>query len=646
VSAIFGIYSLDGCPVTADLQAVQAALGHRRGGGARTWQHDDVGLGHGTFHTTDEPLDDPQPLIRDRGRFVLTADARIDNRCDLIAALGLGAHGDESIGDAELILAAYKRWGEGAPEHLIGDFAFALWDSTRNILFCARDAMGVRPLYYSHRPGRSFAFSSDITALLACGRVPRRLNEARVADHLLRNFDDRSSTFYEGVVRLPAAHALTVGRQSARLRQFWSLDPTRDLRLASDDEYAEAFRETFLEAVRCRTRSPLPVGSMLSGGLDSSSIACAANLVMPEASRPLRTFSAIFPDLPEHELRRTDERSYLGTVLGSGTFDPSFVRATDVSPLFDWPCVSRHLGQACVAPNLYIHWQLYKAAAGKGVRVLLDGIDGDTTVSHGLALLADLTRAGRWIRFLREARALAKTRSSPYRFREIVWRFGIRSLVPERLVRMQHLRRSSHGPQEGRSILRREFRDHLRVDQRATEERHAAEEASDARVRHHRALMSPLIPYALEFADAASSAFALDVRYPFFDRRLIEFCLAIPADQKLQRGWTRAIMRRALGGMLPREIQWRAGKADLSPNFARGLFERDRPLIKDVVFSGVRRLEQYVDVTAVQEAYRRWEAEPLRRQQEAFTLFTVTTLATWLEQSGLPSGRQPTPHAD
>jgi len=164
---------------------------------------------------------------------------------------------------------------------------------------------------------------------------------------------------------------------------------------------------------------------------------------------------------------------------------------------------------------------------------------------------------------------------------------------------------------------------------------HGVDIATSARHEHWQALSSALIPYAMELADKASAAFALEVRYPFFDQRLVEFCLSIPAEQKLRNGWTRSVMRRAMEGIVPPSVQWRIDKSDLSPSFNRGLFERDREIVDDVVFSQLPALTDYVDEEAVLAAYRRWLAQPMRSQRDALTLYSVANLALWLRTSEL-----------
>jgi asparagine synthase (glutamine-hydrolysing) len=614
---------------------MQAALTRRGPDGSAIWELGNIGVGHQKLATTPESLNERLPLVDVEGdrRWAITADARIDNRRELAASLGLGAGEEHMLSDADLILASYKKWGEDTPARLLGDFAFAIWDHAKQTLFCARDVVGIRPFYYSYRPGRFLAFASEIRGVLACPFVPRRINDIKVADHLLQSFDDSQSTFYQNIHRLPAAHSLTADRHGMRIRRYWSLDTVQDIRLGSDEEYAEAFRDIFVEAVRCRTRSAFPVGSTLSGGLDSSSIACAANQLLSTTLKPLRTFSAVFPSLSGTELQKIDERSYVDTVLRSGDFDQTYVYADQGSPLADWSQVSRQLGDACLAPNLYIHWGLYKAASAKGVRVLLDGIDGDTTVSHGLDYLTDLARAGRFVRFLREARALSRVNSSSYPFRSVVWQLGVQPLIPAPAARLWRAMRPPRAHGDDADVISQHLLEKLRANTRDQTTSDDAPLGRNAKASHRRALSSPLIPYGMEFADAASGSFGLEVRYPFFDRRLMEFCLAIPAKQKLQNGWTRSVMRRAIAGIVPAEVQWRTGKADLSPNFSRGLFQRDLQTIRDVVSSRLEGLQDYINVRQTQAIFQRWASQPASHRRDGLTLFAVTTLALWFEDA-------------
>src|SRR4029079_19246480 len=168
---------------------------------------------------------------------------------------------------------AYLRWSDACLDHLLGDFAFAIWDPRADRLFCARDHFGMRQLTYYHEPGKFLAFATEVPAVLALDETPKRINEGRIADFLERlQGIDQTSTFYEEIFRLPPAHCLTLDSAGLRITRYWTLRPGPQLNLASPEAYAQAFLEVFTEAVRCRLRSAGAVGSTLSGGVDSGSI--------------------------------------------------------------------------------------------------------------------------------------------------------------------------------------------------------------------------------------------------------------------------------------------------------------------------------------------------------------------------------------
>ena len=306
------------------LRRMTAAIAHRGPDGIRHWVHGPVGLGHLRLQTTPESVRENQPLANSDGTLCLTLDGRIDNRSELRRALESNDFHPRDDSDAELVLRAYECWAEACPNRLLGDFAFAIWDSGRRQLFCARDYVGVRPFYY-HRSSSLFAFGSEIRAVLALETVPRRLNESRVADFLVEQLDreDEESTFYRDVLRLPAGHCLTVGPDRFAQRDYWDLKAPPVLKLGSLREYGEAFRSVFVEAIRCRLRSNHPVGSTLSGGIDSSSVVCTTReLLAGELKEPLHTISLVDADES-----KCGETPYIREVLRGGWVIPHIVRS-------------------------------------------------------------------------------------------------------------------------------------------------------------------------------------------------------------------------------------------------------------------------------------------------------------------------------
>ena len=629
MSGIAGIYHLNGQPVDhAELEGMVESLAHRGRDDEGVWSNQSVGLGHRMLWTTPESLHEKLPFMSRSGDLVLTADARIDNRDELMADLEISNRARGEVTDSELILCAYEEWGDRCPEKLLGDFAFAIWDRRRQSLFCARDHMGIKPFYYYRSP-RVFAFASEIKALLSLPWVPRRLNETRVADYLMRMYEDKAITFYQEILRLPPAHCITVEPEVAELRQYWSLDPSRDLRLGSDDEYPRAFRELFTEAVRCRIRSAFPVGSMLSGGLDSSSIVCVAReLLAGNGESRLQTFSAIFDDMPS-----CDERPFINIVLAQGGIEPHYLRGDRLSPLADIERVLSQQDEAFSSSLLYLFRGLYSMAEQQGARVLMDGFDGDTTAYSGNKYLTELARTGRW-------RTLAnELRSTSGRFRSswwsLLWLHCIKTLAPDPLRPVWRVLRGRHRlGLEVSPVINHDFAQRVDLMDRLEEFQRKPIVLRTTRDAHYRSLSSGMFPSYLEANDKSAAVFSLESRYPFFDKRLVEFCLALPSEQKFAQGWPRRIHRRGMANVLPKEIAWRPGKISFSASFRWGLLNADRGLLDKVILSDPGILAKYVNISALRETYQRYVAAQ-GTSADGHTAWRAVMLGLWLGQTGM-----------
>lgn len=638
MSGICGIFHRTGRPAQPHQTAAMLAAMHHRGPDEeRVWSRDVVSLGHCMLHTTPESLHEHLPKADPASACAITVDGRVDNWNELRSVFpDLPA----PVADSDLILASYLKWGEECVSHLIGEFAFAIWDGRRQTFFCACDAMGVKTLYYYLSDG-DFIFASEVKGLLTHPEVPRQLNEMRVAEYLATLFEDRSGTFYTGILRLAGAQALTVTRERSQNRQYWNLDPKYELRLSSDEEYVEAFREKFTEAVRCRTRSAFPIGAALSGGLDSSSIACVARDVRADRTKPLHTFSLIFPSLPDQDKRLIDERPQISAVLDTGGFAPTFVEADRLSPMWQVERMHYHLDHANYAPNLYLHWAMYDAAKTKGVRIFLDGFDGDSTVSHGFERLRELTQTLHWRTLHKELAMLSENHLAGIRPYRILKHYCLKPLTPRWIALLWLMKRGRFREAFSQNIfLSRGLKQRTGIERRARDLIRPQRSwiwRRTARQSHFASINQALYSYTLEIADKASAAFQVDARYPYFDRRLIEFCLALPAEQKLAQGWNRWVQRRAMTGILPPEIQWRPRKGDLSPNFHRRLLDFERTRLEQIMLHGSRELQPFVNLDAMRAAFHEYEKNHARSQGESIQIFAAANLALWLQSAGFSS---------
>ena len=380
MSAIAGVLQLDGSAAEPRvIQAMVARIAHRGPDGSGTLVDGPAALGHLLLQVTPESIGERQPLASPGAGTVIAFDGRIDNREDLWEALSVPPDERRSP-DAALVLRAYDRWGAESPARLVGDFSFAIWDPRKGELFCARDAFGDRDFYY-HHGARQFVFSSEINAVLAAPGVPRRLDERAFACQLgaLRGLGDQ--TMYEGIVSLPPAHSLTVGPGTAiSRRRYWELSMEPELRLSSDGEYAEALRELIAKAVAARLRSSHPVAVMLSGGLDSSGVACVAARQLASQGRRLLAVSNVLPaDFEGNEWLR-DESAFIQAVHAQEpNMDACMLRGTRFPALdFDDRILDR-LGQPYIDSFALPHHRSLSAVAAEesGARVLLGGMGGD-----------------------------------------------------------------------------------------------------------------------------------------------------------------------------------------------------------------------------------------------------------------------------
>ena len=257
MSGIVGILNLDGSPVDGNLLARLTDFLAFRGPDAReTWSQGAVGLGHALFQTVEDTRPDSQPLSLD-GKVWITADARIDGRAELRQELSRhGCHDLEEATDAELILHSYLVWGEECVKHLLGDFAFAIWDGHRRRLFCARDHFGIRPFYYA-QVGNCLIFSNTLNCVRMHPQVSDRLNDLAIADFLLFDCNqDQATTTFADIQRLAPAHYLTWQEGNLRLGRYWNLPLIdRPLRYSHPQDYVEHFKALLTQAVADRLRT-------------------------------------------------------------------------------------------------------------------------------------------------------------------------------------------------------------------------------------------------------------------------------------------------------------------------------------------------------------------------------------------------------
>ncbi len=556
------------------------------------------------------------------GQLVVVADARIDNREDLGQALAIAPGAPEGA----VIAAAYRKWGLDCAAHLEGAFAFALWDAATRRLLCARDLMGVRPFYY-RREGPALRFAQSAAALAAGIDRQRTLRDEAIADFLYGRVLDAQGTWFAGVERLAAGHSLVFEDGALRLLKHSHITPAAP---RPDSDAPASLRALLDAAVARRAEGGEQVGALLSGGLDSSSIACLLRDQRRRAGGPpVPVFSMMF-----REPERSNERHHLDAVLATGGFAPHVLDLDGYAPLDGFEDLLAETGGPSLAPNLSAMRHVTGLAAEQGVTVLLDGHGGDEVVSHGYGLLDELAGRGAWPALWREARGAADnygysrlvlTRRVAGRQKRLDARILARLLAPfDRDAAPAAARPPRH-------ILARDLVHRSRLAERLR--RFAKpEDAATEQAQHRAVLTDPLQPYAFEVHAAFYRSQGVEARYPFWDRQVAEFCLGLPAKDKLSRGWSRLVLRRAMQGVVPGSILQRRDKIDFTVHLARGLVRHHHERITDLFGAATSPLAPFVDLAQARAVYAGIAADPDAATGRAVQMvWRAAALGIWLE---------------
>jgi asparagine synthase (glutamine-hydrolysing) len=617
VSGICGLFNTDGAPVTSvDVGAMTSLLERRGPDRTGTFRDGSVGLGHTLLATTPEAADEDLPLQHQASGCVITADARLDNRDELLSLLDVP--GGSGAGDAEIILRAYLKWGESCLDHLLGDFAFAIWDPRHRRLFCARDQMGMRPFYY-HRGVDLFAFASEPRAILVLPQIPYRINEKRVADAIVWQLEsvDQQSSFFEGVFRLPPAHTFTVTPEGTVLRRYWRLEATDELHLGSDEDYAEAFREVLTTAVASRLRGPQTTGAMLSGGVDSGSVVAIASLLRG-SSEPLPTFSAVGPDPDRCIETRTIRRS-----MSWGTLKPHAISYTELRQVPELTELVWEVDEPFDA-HMDLIRAVYFLAARAGMNAVLDGVAADTVLSEQDHLLR-LLRSGRWITAIRESVQQNRVWNGAYPASRELLRNSLLLLTPQRIQRLrrQRLTRGSCEDLIRRSGLRPEFAEEVGVCNRLSQQRDAASARSRTFLEERaRTIVHPQLTVGRERYDRVAARHGIEPRDPFLDLRLVQLAARLPGEQLLANGWRKSILRRSVHGLLPEEVRFRRGVEHLGRCFTAAV-RSDSVSATHQLRANELPITPYVDVEHLLSSASRAGTDEV---------YTAACLAVWLSK--------------
>lgn len=574
MSGIVGILDRDGAPIErALLQSLADFLRFRGPDACEIWLGNSIGLGHTLLRTTRESHSERQPAGL-FGRYWITADARLDGRDELLAELvRSGGNVDPSVSDPELILHAYVKWGPACVEHLRGDFSFAIWDAHTRQLFCARDQFGIKPFFYAS-VGSLLIFSNTLDCIRRHPAVSSRLNDLAIADFLL--FDmirEPGVSSFADIRRLPPAHTLTCDQAGLSIRRYWELPISTPLHHKRPSECVEQFRELLDRAVADRLRTNR-AGVLMSGGLDSTTVAASAQRVLARSGSAarLRAYTEVFDNLIPDE-----ERHYAGEVARALKIPIEF-QVYEEKELWT---ESRQKNQAWPEPA---HFPCADGGIGQlrqiagDSRVALTGYGADPVFSSLLSVhFRDLFKKRQFGSALVGAvqYLLAEGRSSRLYVgtRRQRW-FASEELAPDY-------------PE----WLNRDFEKRLGLRERwETLDQAIPSPGTAVRPVAQEAMVDPMWSVVFEGYDPGTTRLPVEVCHPFFDLRLVNFLLALPA---LPWCSDKELLREAARGILPDTVRLRR-KSPLPADPLLALIQRPELMWVDA-FEEVPELGRYVE---------------------------------------------------
>ena len=550
--------------VKARLQHMTDAIAHRGPDGEGFWINEtgQVALGHRRLKIIDLSNDAAQPMhysgmesYDELPRYSITYNGEIYNYPELKNELELKGYQFKNHSDTEVMLAAYDCWKSECLLHFDGMFALAIWDQQTQQLFCARDRFGEKPFYFFY-DDKQFVFASEMKALWAAG-IPKKVCNGPLLNYittgLLQNASRPDETFFENIFSLLPGHSsiLNINTWQFEERKYWDLDKETIDTNISETEAIEKFSFLLQQSVSRRLRSDVKVGTSLSGGLDSSSIAALLHPLVAHQS-PLTSFSAVFPGFEK------DESKFIKEVTTQFGFENFQVTPTAEQLCDDFDKLLFHQEEPFQSLSIYAQYKVYELAKQHGTTVILDGQGADETMAgyhkyyhwYWQELLAN-GRLSLVKKELAAARALGVKD-------DWNWKNKLAAFMPGKTAKA--LQQKAKALQTGYPFIHPEFlAESLGLSSIIKPE---VRKLND--ILYHDTCQGGL-QQLLRYADRNSMAHGREVRLPFLNHELVQFVFSLPSHFKIKDGWTKWILRKTMNDILPQSIAWRKDKTGYEP---------------------------------------------------------------------------------
>lgn len=616
---IAGIYSLYHLPISAGLLKKMTDIQRHRGPDDEGhYINNSVGLGHRRLSIIDLSPAGHQPMCNEDGTIWITYNGEVYNYIELTPELKAKGHVFSSSTDTEVIIHAYEEYGEECLQKFNGMFAFAIWDERKKKLFCARDRFGIKPFYY-YFDSRRFHFASEIKAIIEDRTIERKPNDRIIYDYLAHGLlDHTEDTFFEGIKRLMPAHYLVIENSEVKIRRYWDLDPMNVQKEVGDEECARKFYELFRDSVRLQLRSDVPVGTCLSGGLDSSSIVCVANDQLKELSDEpqQKTFSSCFDD------KKYDEREYIEAVIEKtgAQANYTFPKGEELFDLIQ--DVIWHQDEPFGSTSIFAQWHVMKLAKERGVKVLLDGQGADEILAgyHGyyLSFFADLIKTFRFKKLNTEINYYSKYHSYSKLY----------ALVQVLILIIAYLSPNFLKNKIKYIIIKKGWLKSEFIKANNKDKTTISKYKSYLQNHLYQVLIIGL-PSLLHYEDRNSMAFSIESRVPFLDYRLVEFMFSLPNNQKINNGITKVVLRSAMKDILPEKVRNRMDKMGFVTPEDIWFRTSAKDKIIEIISSDSFRGRKYFNVSEIKKEF---EAHCKGKKNISFVIWRWINLELWLRK--------------
>lgn len=524
-----------------------------------------VGLGHRRLSIVDQSSSGVQPMRSSDDRFWIICNGEIYNHKELRSELELLGHSFLSTSDTEVLLAAYTTWGEKCLERLNGMFAFIIFDSKEQIAFCARDRFGVKPLYYWRNNYGTLYFASEIKQFTKLPDWDPRLNKKRAYDFLAWGLTDHTNeTLFQGVLQVKPGHFIKfntrLSEEFPNRDSNWQAEHvwyklSSDTSISSLDKASSLLYEKLLASIKIRLQANMTIGANLSGGLDSSTIACLIDKVFKDGNSdsPFFTLSATF----EHP--EITERMYIDAASNAISAKPLFVTPEFNDLKLDFQRLTWHQDEPFASSSIFAEWSVYQTASSHGIKIMLGGQGADEQLAGYPEHIGHFYRG--WIRNRQPFLLLHDLFGTFFVYRTSISssiKLLLNSLLPQ--VLRQPLRNFIGTTNQKPTWLNTELLSVIPYDPYDSKGYRNASVSEASKIQ----LESTNLPMQLHWEDRNSMAHSIESRSPFLDYRVVEYLYGIPDNFRYSKGESKVILRRAISSIVPKLIASRKGKIGFS----------------------------------------------------------------------------------